>query len=528
MKKTSSIFKSILKFNLFSAIPKFTIVALIFVVVACNQRERQIETTTENSLTVRQIETITSLSPFTVQITKERSYYQAQKAQERLLKLDVDAYLLANKDSIDREWYNVMSGAFTDSLNSANHMQFLDSVYHLKKCVIIDTRTLTDTFAIILPGLEKKHEVEEHKRIEANTPSLPKDVLDITEMFPENNIFFLEKINILNLAEPKTLSKVVEKLKMDMPRGITLWKLSQYCNSICEVQYQDNLFEDRVTISIMKMKTNYDWKTDMIFEKYNVNKPIENMKSYAIAFDFSEDILNSGNYDNEHMKEIKIAAFKELIGYNVGLTTAKGIYRSYYILTDVDCEYLIFAQSVEKTEKEIMEILAEIGKSKGLNNYDEFYNNFYILPDDPEDEDIFLGYSIDKLGWSYAKEKGNSNWSKAMVGHWTGDGYFWNSKKGLWTITLFDLLTPSSQNYIYGQLYSGDQSENKSKTDVYGVIGYFVDTQYWYYSSLELNFGIGRYVFAIDSENFDRKDMLKRAEKIQFKRGGYKTVEDNL
>ena len=48
----------------------------------------------------RQIETVSTEKPFTVQITKERSYFQAQKAQERLLKLDIDAYLVATHGAL--------------------------------------------------------------------------------------------------------------------------------------------------------------------------------------------------------------------------------------------------------------------------------------------------------------------------------------------------------------------------------------------------------------------------------------------
>jgi hypothetical protein len=491
-----------------------------------------------------QIKTVSEEKPFTVQITKERSYYQAQKAQKRLLKLDIGAYLIATRDSVERQWYNVMSGAFTDSLSSANYAHNLDSAYKLKKCVIIDTRNLTDTFTIITKNIAKEYETKEHKRIEANTPDIPQDVLDVIEKFPENNIFFLEKINILNLAKKQALEQVAEKVTMDMPRGITLRKLSKLCNSIIEVQYRDNLFEDKVTISIMKLKSDYALNTNVIFEKYNVDKPTENVKgysfasftrvsspvddniedvkSYALALEFSQDILNSGKYDNENIKEVKLLAFKPLTGYKVGLTTGKGVYRSYFVLADVDCQYLIIAQSIEKTEDEMQEILAEVGKSKGLNDYDEFYNNFYILPDKTEDEDIFLGYSIDKLGWSYAKARNYVNWSKAMVGHWEADGYFYNTKKGLWTLSLFDLLTPSSQSYIYGNLYSGDKHGDKTKTDVYGVNGYFIDITFLWYFQRELNFGIGRYVCAINSENLlNRADMLKRAEKMQFNKGGY-------
>ena len=469
-----------------------------------------------------EVETVSTEKPFTVQITKERSYYQAKKVQERLLKIGIDAYLLATQDSVDRKWYNVMSGAFVDSLNSVNYIHTLDSAYHLKKWEIVDTRRLKETFSIILPNNKKLKEIEENKRIEANKPNVPKDVIDVTEKFPDNNIFFLEKINILNLSEANTLSKVAENIKMDIPRGINLRKLSNFCNSICEVQYQDNLYGDNVTISIMKVKSDYDLNKDIIFEKYSVEKPKENIKSYALALEFSEDILNSGDYVNESIKEIKISAFKLLTGYKVGFTTNKGVYRSYFVLSDADCEYLIIAQSVDKTEEEMQEILSEVGKSKGLNDYDEFYNNFYVLPSDPEYDDIFLGYTINKLGWSYARQKGYSNWSKAMVGHWNVNGYFWNREKGLWTLALFDLLTPSSQSHIYGKLYSGQQSYNKTQTNVYGVNGYFVNTEFYLYSNLELNFGIRRYVYAINSENLNRKDMLNRSEKMQFKKGGYK------
>ena len=473
-----------------------------------------------------EIETVSTKKPFTVQITKERSYYQAKKVQERLQKIGIDAYLLVTQDSVDRKWYNVMSGAFVDSLNSVNYIHTLDSAYHLKKWEMVDTRRLKDTFSIIIPNHKKIKEVEENKRIEANKPKVPKDVIDVTEKFPDNNIFYLENINILNLSEPKTFSKVAENIKMDIPRGIKLSKLSNFCNSIGEVQYQDNLFGDNVTISIMKVKSDYDLNKELIFEKYTVEKPKENIKSYALALEFSEDILNSGNYDNESIKEIKIPAFKLLTGYKVGFTTNKGVYRSYFVLSDADCEYLIIAQSVDKTEEEIQEILSEVGKSQGLNNYDEFYNNFYVLPSDPEDDDIFLGYSINKLGWSYAREKGYANWSKAMVGHWNVNGYFWNKQKGLWSLGLFDLLTPTSQSHIYGKLYSGQKSYNKTQTNVYGVNGYFVNTALFWYRSLELNFGIGRYVFAIDSKNLDRNDMMKRSEKMQFKKGGFVKKEN--
>ena len=49
----------------------------------------------------------------------------------------------------------------------------------------------------------------------------------------------------------------------------------------------------------MKVKSDYDFNKDIIFEKYSVEKPNAYIKSYALALEFCEDILNSGDYDNE-------------------------------------------------------------------------------------------------------------------------------------------------------------------------------------------------------------------------------------
>ncbi len=416
-----------------------------------------------------------------------------------------------------------MSKAFTNSVEGTEYVQMLDSLFQIKNCTIVDTRELTDnTFSIVTKKVEKEYKNKERKRIDTNRPDIQKDVMDVIDKFPENNSFYLEKVHILNLDNKRTLQEVTDYIRMDMPRGITLWELTKYCNSISEVQYKDNLFGDKVTISIMKIKPTYEPTNDILFEKYDINKPAEHFDSFSLALKFSHDILNSGKYDNEQINELKLSAYKTLTGYKVELTTNRGIHRSYFVLVDTNCEYLIIAQSIEKTEEEMLNILANVGKSKGLNDYDEFYNSFYVLPDTLEDEDIFLGYSINKLGWSYAKARGYADWSKAMVGHWTVDGYFYNTKKGFWSLGLFDLLTPNTQNHIYGNLYSDDVSPNKTKTDVYGVKGFFVEEDSWWYYSLELNFGIDRYVFAINSENIDRNDMLKRAEKMQFAKGGYK------
>ena len=463
----------------------------------------------------KKIEPFSAEKPYTIEIKKERSYFQAQKISNRLNKMDLPAYVVNTVDSTDGEWYRIMSGAMDNTDSIAAYKNRLESEFNFNNINVVEY-TAYDSLIVMKPDVKEKTVSEvntERKRIDANTPDIPKDILDIVAKYPDNNVFYLDKISILNLDEPKTLNQL-DGVRLDMPRGVSVSKMAKYCTSLAETQYQDNLFDDRVTMSILKLKDDVDFEGDDPTDK----------KYYRVTNKFAEDILATDNYPYEDASKIHVAAWKPLYGYKVELKTKKGVDRTYYVLTDENCEYLVFSQSIEKTAKEMEEILSEIGKSEGLNNYDEFYNNFYVLPDEPEDEDIFLIYTIDKLTWRYAQSKGYQTWAKKMVGHWHVNAYFYNKSKGFWTLGLFDLLTKSNQKYIYGTLYSKDTGTGKTAQNVYGVDGFYVHSYYYYYyESWELNFGIDRYVYTINSDNSRMKkdDMLKRAEKMQFKKGGY-------
>ena len=161
-------------------------------------------------------------------------------------------------------------------------------------------------------------------------------------------------------------------------------------------------------------------------------------------------------------------------------------------------------------------------------NYNEFYNVFYIIPDQIVDQDQFVGFTIDKLGWSYAQNRGYVRWSKEMVGHWQASGYFYNDKKGLWAYGIFDLLTKDKQNHIYNGLYAKDRSRNKYKIDVYGTNGFILYRNKYnrrarrsYKKVREISFGIDRYISAINNtENawFTKDELLQRAESLQFEK----------
>lgn len=461
------------------------------------------------------VDTVTQDKPFSVQIAQERSIYQAQKIQERLKGMDVPAYIVESQDSVEQTWYKVMSGAFADSAACVAHARYLDSTLHLPSLKPVNARSIADSIAVIMPGESLRMLTQESQRIKANEPDVPKDILDAVRLFPENNSFYLQRINIASFASPMGLKKAGD-LTTDMPRGISIEELAETSLNLVEVQYQDNLYEDNVTLSIAKLKDAPLANPDLIFEQYNQAKPEKYPESYAVALAYGERILNSGTYKNEHIKPIEWKAYKPLVGYKVGLTTKRGTYRSYFIVVDSDCKYLFIAQSVQKTEADMEALLAQAGRGHGLEQYDEFYNTFYLLPDKLEDEDIFLGYTINKLGMQYTAIRGCSNWSRAMVGLWSVGCFFFNRSKGPWNANIFDLLTQESQDRIYGTLYTNAVGDEKNTRKVYGVPAHFVNSG----TGEELNFGFGRYVCTINADGFKEEDFVKRAQRLQLVCGG--------
>ncbi|MDZ7311427.1 MAG: hypothetical protein ONB45_09110 [candidate division KSB1 bacterium] len=89
------------------------------------------------------------------------------------------------------------------------------------------------------------------------------------------------------------------------------------------------------------------------------------------------------------------------------------------------------------------------------------------------ENDVFVGFYIDKLDWSYAKDKNYEQWAKEYVGHWAAHGLFYDKKKGLWSYGIFDLLTDEKVAYTE-ELYSKKTSEGKQPIKVYGKDGFFI------------------------------------------------------
>lgn len=464
------------------------------------------------------VETFNESKPLTLEITKERSYYQADRIVKRLSKMGLDAYILEEKTDAG-EWYRVMSGALADSSAVAVYTQELDSFFHLKPTAVVNYAELDSASRVPI----KKEVVKEKHRIAANPPAVPMEIGQIAEKYPDNLMFNLKKIGLLVLTD-KAIGSADYNI-LDMPRGVKLSFLKQKgCQALSSVIYEDNLYGDRVTLHVVKCKAE-----EKVQAAAFVPTPTEhNEFALQLCSDLCDMILNTGTYQDEVKEGFEAKAYTRLTGYKVSFKE-KGKKRTYYVFTDEAGDYIYMAQTTKVDDKELLDFIKEIGKGDGLVEYDEFYNTFYTIPDDPIDDDVFLGYYVDRLTWSYAKSKGYANWAKRMVGHMSVTCGFYNSRKGVWSFQLFDLLTDNAEKQIYNNLYRKNLDSDFRRT-IYGEQGAAIYHYDWWYEEYELqevNLGFDRYVVAITgTDYFTERDLIRRLESLQFTQGGYKKASD--
>ncbi len=469
--------------------------------------------------------------PYSLVIKKERSYFQAEKINERLNQMNVASYVVYQVDTTDGEWYMILTGAKNNIDSVKSYQARMQVSLNLDSILIVNYNSL-DSFKIVTPG--DTTIIKETKNITANKPDVAESIFKVCAQYPQSNALYLDQITLIDLdSEQLKYSLFVSNdLKMDLPRGINLEKLSEKCVAFSEVQFKDNLYDDLVSMHVLKLKP----IVNPVATASIIN--FENKKYFELAEQYADMILGTGEYLIEDKQEIEIPAATKMYGYKVSIEPKKDYLRTYYILVDETMSYLYFSQSTDKTDEELIEILKQIGNGKGLMDYDEYYNAFYTLPDHLPENDAFIGFALTKLGLRYAKDRNYAKWANKMVGHWDAIGFFNNPDKGIWNFNLFDVLTQEQQSYIYGTLYSSDSKEGKYKSVFYGVNGYSVYYEYddWYTGKplkylREINFGYGRYIYAlgnyIESE-FNESDMALRAESMQFEKGGYKLAEKKV
>ncbi|MFQ5651879.1 MAG: SPOR domain-containing protein [bacterium] len=480
----------------------------------------------------KEVEKFTEEKPLAVEVTRARSYYHARDIRDRLQEKGLQPYIVTSSDSTEGgAWYKVIVGAHADSAAMQAFRDTLKARYGLDSLRLVDYRTIKEHIAEVVVD-----SVKEEQHIEADRPGVPQKIYDVITKFPKTNMFYVQQMYVLNAPEKDEAPKrfaVSRHLELDLPRGISRHRLMNLTVAFAEAVYEDNIYGDRVTLDILKLKPDHGLDTPQVTKAgfWPVSNASETQ--LAIAGFFADLILNTGEYATEEKTEIEVVSFSRLVGYKTVIEPKPGYFRTYLILVDETGEYAIFCQSTDKTEEDLFKVLKLVGTSRGLLEYDEFYNTFFTLPGELDSSDTFVGFYIDKLDWRYAKQKDYEDWAKECVGHWAAQGLFYSEKKGPWSYGIFDLLTEEKARHEK-TLYSAHESKGKARVSVYGTDGFFVSRRRWkensfelYWHPWEVNFTIKRYVCMVDNIGatwLTRDELVAKAERFQFEKGGFREI----
>jgi len=438
-------------------------------------------------------------SPYAIQLKEVRSYYKALDIQERLEEYGVESYILSEETN-DGNWYRVLSGAEKSIDDIKNHRKELESLTSMTDFEIINFQKIEDNLV-----LDFEDNLSERKRLKSKKPNIPEKIYNLVNKFPEDKNFIIKSFFVTNspdsINEIRKFKASYDNIKHDLPRGIYMKSLMKKSNAIAEVIYEDKLFGDRVTLDIIQLKEGLDLG---LTENTNIG-------SKEIANYFAELILETGNYVFEDKLKIKVSSFQKLSGYKVTIQPKrnKEDLRKYFCLVSKDSRFLVFSQSTDKTDEEIIDIIEELGESDGLASYDEFYNAFYALPTTCNINDEFISIYCEKLTWSYARSRGYAKWAKKIVGHWRTIANFSGEENNNWSVSFFDLLNNSNVDLVYNNLYINDRksSRNSDIIDVLNKQGVVFTGKY----PTELSFPGNRFVVSINNGNRGR---LTRDKKL--------------
>lgn len=456
----------------------------------------------ERQIAEDKTETFTESKPYTIEVRRERSYFQAERIANRLSKMGLGGYII-QEDTGDGTWYRVVSGALADSAAVEAYIAKLDTIFDIQDVDVIDYAQLDSTARTPVVG----DSIDERHRITANSPDVPRCVSDIISKFPDNDMFYLSSIGILLINDEGIKRSAGSAI--DMPRGLSLSYLkTKEFQALASVIYVDNIYGDQVTLQVVKCKEAPKVAKASLMPAYTS----QNEEAVHTCSEIADKILNTGDYDEETKVPFEYKAYQKLSGF-VASFTSRDTKRSYFIFTDEAGEYIYMAQSTKNKDEEMYEFIGEIGKSEGLIMYDEFYNSFYTAAKEQDGKDVFIGYYMSKLQQSYARSKGYSAWAKKLVGHWQSSLIFNNEDKGCWMYTIFDLISDAKGQQVYNVLYRKGLDDDCLRT-IYGTKGAAI-RNFWG-DLTELNFGYGRYIIALDPIGvYTERELINRAENLQ-------------
>ena len=388
-----------------------------------------------------------------------RSYGEEQKAKRDEVRLEqegVDAYMVKKYDEERLFLFDLHAGAFADE-DEARELQ-----QHIEDIGITGTR-LSDYDDI-------KQSVDEYERrvasqtvytdrgVEKIPASLSDSVKECMGQFLVLPGFEVESVLVCDLDSARKNSEDSWQNEDDL--NLTNEDLA-ILNAFLFVSYKDELFGKKVGFIMGYSKDAKLKLTSTSGEAESGTKQVR--LPYGLV-----DCTVTHNEDGSHV-----------------LTGFYGEGRFLLALTGEGFE-----------GEEFYDLLAASSAGESLAAYPQIRKTLFVMPDSASGEREFVYYTLSKVDESYAVSKGNADWAKAIVGHWSAHNfYFYKAER--FDVAFFELDYDFNADYVHG-IFMADHEDGIGghSQKVGDKSGWFV---YNLLNGTELSFAQKSYIIALDS-----------------------------
>ena len=410
--------------------------------------------------------------PYSVKVRSYKEESAAVNDKKRLVKNDIDAYVLKTYDDSSYFSFDVHAGAFETEDEVVKLQEKLGSLG-------IDDTKISD-YKDIADSIDKYNEIIKTQDVIYDTGNSTIPTLFSTwvgkciRQFPINENFQIEEIIIFdldNIAAAKT-----ESIDLDTVNDYLEGSGNVHAASLA--RYKDDLFNKEINI-------------------------------FIAAGD--EDCFTPR--DLEGGTEIQLAIVDDVLDCVVAPDCDD--YILYGINKTGNMNVIMIGKDF--TEEQFTEFVNNISSDSSLLVYPQLRKTLLVLP---EKNDLlkrdFLYFTLSRIDESYASDRNYSAWSVPIVGHWEASSAFCQDDE-VFSVSFFEMDYDYNARKIHSMFMKEKRSFVYEKNHPSNVVG----ADSWYIDNMvckELSFSTKSYIIAIDSYadgSFDEDDLINISRELQ-------------
>lgn len=414
---------------------------------------------------------LTEEIPYSVLLNRYREELQAQRSKEQLQRKEIDSYIVKKYNDESLLSFDLHSGAFATEEEARDYQERLkergvvsQEVQHLN-----EFQEETQEF----DQLTQEKKVVAHQKDYQLPEEIPSLIVEQLSYLPIHSDYSLSELRIIDLSNIKKVS-YQEKIFADFNIE-NISTMNENVEALSVAIYENLLFDKKIVVNILSVK-----------EKLEV-ADLEEGKS--IRYNSKEGDLVFYLQDDFSM-----------VGYSK------------------DARHAIILVAEEFTDEEWKDFISRSWLEEDPLLFPEIRHSLFILPKTNDDNRLFLGFELSRVGETYAQERGDVLWARQMVGHWNANYYF-DNQGSYGYIGFFNMdydLNASETHKLFMEIHGLYRSLSRWNISEEKRVG---RVKGWYLEKTaeekELSFSYKPYIIAVGS-TFTDKGMLSFDKILDF------------